>query len=338
MHSKSNLLALFNLAKSHLSKELLNEKYAHKVEKLHAFLPQLNMVNYELRLTNDNSRVDANIMVWKYEAPILLEWLSDKQESFYQELHKWVNDWIDPNKSFHTLIQNIWIMFDLESDDANIPEPWIVFSFSEFKLGKEIYLRLIKDLASYFENDFNSDHWSILESIYSNLNPEQTVPAIGFQNRNINSIRLGVKAFHNLDEIISYLQKISWEGDFNFIQDKYAQIISKASYSMLSMTFNNQLLPELGIECYLDEKNNLEHSNILLNDLVNFQLCAKKKSLALSKWIGNEYSEQSFATVQTKIENEKLFIKRWLLEIKLLVNPDKVPSAKAYLLINQTSS
>lgn len=336
MHSESNLLQLFQRAKKYLNNDLLDTAYSKRIESLHAFLPQLNMVNYEFRLDEENARVDANIMVWKYEAPTLLSWLADKKENFYQALYRWVKDWLDPNHTFHSLIQNIWIMYDLEEGSDEIPEPWIVFSFTEFHLGGDTYISLIKRIATYFKNGFSDDHWKVLDKIYSELKEGQSVPAVGFQNRSLNSIRLGVKSFFDFRQMESYLKRIGWYGDFDFIQKHYGHFISEASYTMVSMTFNEALMPVVGIECYMNESNNLIHSTEFLNKLVEKKLCTEKKCVGLMKWIGDDHEQADFRTLANPSSIEDAYIRRWLLEVKLVVDSDKIAKAKAYVLINQT--
>ena len=334
MHTKPNLTQLFQFAKGNLNQVLLDQANSKNIETLHDFLPQLNMVNYEFRLSQDDSRVDANIMVWRYEAPILLDWLADKKEPIYQQLRSWVSDWLDSTNSFHLMIQNIWIMYDLQEDE--IPEPWIIFAFSEFSLDKEAYIGLIKRLAAYFDNNYTDNHWELLHKIYSQLSEGQSIPAVGFQNRNINSIRLGVRDFFDVNQLCTYLKKISWTGDYDFIKQHYADFITDSSYTMTSITFNEELLPVLGIECYMDTKNNLSHSKEFLNKLVKQNLCTHEKMEAIIAWIGNDESPPNYFTLDSLDDSHETEIKRWLLEVKLLVDSSKAPSAKAYVLINQS--
>ncbi len=335
MHSKSNLTPLYHLASQYLSDKLLDTDYSDKLDHLHSFLPQLNMVNYEFRLTPNDPRVDANIMVWKYEAPILFNWLSKQEGTVYRQLYKWVEDWMNPRDTFHMMIQNIWIMYDVKESEQGISEPWLVFAFSDFVLEKNAYITMIKRISTYFDNNYKDRHWSILERIYSHLDTGQSIPAFGIQNRNVNSIRLGVRNFSSSRQMKSYLEKISWPGNYELIEQQYAEFVSQADYSMLSITFNEELFPQLGIECYLNYKDNYNHSAGFLESLVDKQLSSMDKADALLNWIGYDDEPQPFFTVDGSDHSIETRIKRWLHEVKLVIEPNSPPFAKAYVLINQ---
>lgn len=340
MDESQTLKPMLAKVSPYLPSTLISHPNKSLIDKLHIHLPMLNVVNIEVRLNNDDLWVDANFLVWLYEASVLYEWLENKKEPFYVALRKWVKDWMDPSKVYNQLIQNIWIMFDVDSDSDEIPDPWIIFTFSKVKVDPQSYQFIIKKIAGYFDNNYNSKHWNILQRIYSKLPTGSNVPAFGFQNRNINSLRTGVKEFHNLEQMESYLEDINWPGNMEFIREHYSDYISRADYCMLSITFNEEVIDYLGIECYLNEENNLEHSQAFLTKLQEQGLCSTAKQKALLDWIGNDHSKSDFWTLNPKYfnpEDEDIFMQRWLVEIKLVYKTNEPPSAKAYLLYHQNS-
>lgn len=338
MEDPQTLIAMLDKVSPYLFSSLVDQSSKSILSKLHASLPLLNMVNIELRLNDFDQRVDANFLVWKYEAETLYQWLEEKEGAFYVSLRKWVKDWMDPSKAYYQLIQNIWIMYDLDSNKDEIPEPWIIFSFSKIQVDPRSYQFIIRKIADYFDNKFNDKHWNVLERIYNKLPTGAKIPAIGFQNRNINSLRLGVKEFHSVEQMQSYLEDIEWPGNFDFIKQHYSEYIPMADHCMLSITFNEELITDLGVECYLNEENNLEHSHTFLTKLHNQGLCSRTKKEALLNWIGSDHSNNDFWTLNPRyfnFEDDDVFLQRWIIDIKMVYKEDNPPAAKAYLLFHQ---
>lgn len=314
-----------------------------KIEKIRTVLsefPAMSLINLEFRLDKNDARVDTNILVRRSEIPLLQTYLHRKKGPAYEALLKWCSDWDDPDLPFRALIPHIWIMFDVDPESSVQQSPWVIISFSKMVLEDATMVTLIKKIAPYFANHITDEYYEILENLYEAKPPSGILPAIGFQNRQPHALRTGVKPFHSFDEIEQFLNKINWCGDIDKIRNAYSSFIEMVNFTMLSLTFNESLFDDLGIECWLRLPNDKNQISTILDKLVHMDLCSETKKEELMSLIRKVPVENYIWDIppQEEISKSQFYINMLISEIKLLYSPANGLSAKAYFYFEKKES
>jgi hypothetical protein len=317
---------------------LVSEFWSKKLELLFEQLPPISLVNLEVRLSAENSRVDGNILLKPFESNTLRSWIIENEISDLKFLLKALEDWSDPKTLFHSIVGNMWLMYDLHENKNEVPIPWIIFSIPNLNIGTEAFLAVIKKISNYFPNTLSNKHWTIFNNALLNMPQEAYVPAIGIQNRGANSLRFGVKNFRDIKTIQTYLAAIEWPGDFNFIEKNYSEMIQLAEYCDVSLTIGDHLLPDLGIECYFRSEDSEEHNKQMLEYLTSIGLCSDMKCQAILDWYGrnDEFPDIWSDSLPALEHSDKQYINRLNGTLKAVYTPDAPPSAKAYLYFART--
>jgi hypothetical protein len=333
MKAEYSCADFLSLVSSHIGPSLLPEHTTIRLNQILSEFPAVSLVNLEFRLEEANDNVDTNILIRQYEIPLLEKYISGKTGAAFTALKKWCKDWQDPNMPFQFMVSHIWIMFDVEPDNTIPPEPWIILSFRPLNVSFDVKLALIKKLVPYFTHHVSDAHWSTLHQIYSSKPSKGVVPALGIQNRKPPSLRTGVKPFYAFHEIESFLKNLGWDGEIEVLRNAYAPFIELASFTMLSLTFNEKINTDIGIECWLDIPNKKSQIIAILDRLVDMKLCSDAKREELIQTIAALEIEKdiwSLSPSSTQMDNDGK-IDMLISEIKLLYSKKNGLSAKAYL-------
>lgn len=337
---RKTLIDFYKQVSPSLDERLIHKSIVPRLNSFFKYLPPFNLVNLEVRLNDENYQVDPNILIHQYECKVLKKWIDDHQDPKYEVLSKWCEAWTNPNLLFSAIVPNIWLMYDFLPDQIEIPEPWIIVAVHELNLDVEAILNIYKNIASYFPNEYNDNHWQLFEKALELL-PEGTyIPAIGIQNRNLNSLRFGIKSFNSMGDIENYLLALGWPGDLNFIKRHYTKVVELSEYCDLSLTFGEKIFPEIGLECYLSTVKNEENGKEIISYLYNKNLCSEDKKNALFDWFGKSRDFEEVWDVYPPIYNKtkRGYIHKWISEIKMVYNPGHKPTSKAYLIFDRKFS
>ena len=300
-------------------------------------LPGFSTAILECRLKDNQPRVDLEVNLSNKSFINLPKELLKYPE--WQFCHDIYQDWIKNNHSLSEKVEHIWLEFDIEENSCLNTLPCIFLGLNRDKFNHqnliEISSRLLnRQLPFSFESN--------LKHSIDCLSSKTCVFYLGAMlSRSEQTVR--IVSLISSERILDYLKQIGWCGSQKVIKSLLSKLSKFTDYMCLSYDVGETVMPRIGLECYLSKQPKYESRwKLLLNYLVELNLCSEFKRDALLNWSGY-HKKLSKSTYLSKDNNKSkwnnVFLKqleptafiRKISHIKVVYNSDGSLEAKAYL-------
>ncbi|MCU0537093.1 MAG: hypothetical protein MUD14_24680 [Hydrococcus sp. Prado102] len=326
---------------THSQYSLISHKSFSCINKIAKFLPSFSTAILECRLDDNEHRVDLAInLIGKSPVNFNNKLLKFPEWKFFQKIYI---DWLKQNSLLYKNVQQIWLEFDLEEQALFIPVPCIFFGIF-VELNKETFnnQNLIKISSRLLNSQLSSSFESNLKYCINCLPTKAKINHFGVMlSRSEQTLRIVSKIQSNL--ILDYLKKIGWSGSEKNIESLLLKLSEFTATIVLSYDVGETIMPRIGLECYLPKPPKYKSRlKLLLNYLVELNLCSESKRDALLNWSGylkKTSKSSSFFKDSDTLEWKNIFFKqkeptafiRTISHIKVVYNFDNSLEAKAYL-------
>ncbi|GCL37975.1 hypothetical protein SR1949_30880 [Sphaerospermopsis reniformis] len=267
----------------------------------------------------------------------------------WQQINQFSKEWQSQVSILHEKVNNIWLEFDINDYQGDLPLPSCFFGAESLYSRKSPHGN-IADNDSYewiTRNAFpllvNANLPESVEATFCNcldlLPPEAYVFQIGLMlARNIkNQVRVCIRNISPV-EITAYLQQIGWTGAPDILQGFLTELSGLVDRIDLDIDVGESVAPKIGLECYLLQQPKLEPKwQLFLNYLVDRNLCLSSKQAALLDYPGfiREKNYQgiwpSYLAKDLQENNSESVFFRRIHHIKIVYQNDQPQLAKAYL-------
>ncbi|GAX37844.1 hypothetical protein [Nodularia sp. NIES-3585] len=269
----------------------------------------------------------------------------------WQHIHKFSQEWQTKNATLEHQIHNIWLEFDIDNYENNLPIPSCFFG------SEPIYSNKSPDANLAQTNSYewisrtalklllNANLPASVEAQFFNCLDLLPQEAYVFQTgvmlaRNIqNQVRVCIRNI-SPEQIGEYLQQIGWSGSQDILQVFLRELSSLVERIDLDIDIGESVAPKIGLECYLSKQPKLEPRwQLFLDYLVNKNLCLPQKQAALLAYPGflressaeNDWPSYLCKSSNSLANNSESVFFRKLHHIKIVYQDDQPQLAKAYL-------
>lgn len=308
----SNELVFHSLL-TRIPSKLLDDSYREIIVKISKNLPVLRHGIIEFYDSPYKPRVDLMVCVQKEHEEHKKLVVAIENKALGASWNVLVNSWTDENSLLASILENIYIVYDLPVADDKLGS-WPYLAFPKMALDPEIQVTFFRKFSEQLGSKINSDVSNLLIDCFQSLKDHHHLFGFGnLDSRNEKSFRIGISGFRNIEEIAIYLEDLGWEG--NLTTFKTLNWLNYLAESfVLSLKMNTKILPEVGLECVIPQKANKQHAERFLNHLSDkFSFDNERKALLLAT-IGNHSG-----------------LCTWINHIKVNYKTDKISGFKTYL-------
>jgi hypothetical protein len=313
---------------------LIAPKALEQLKAVSRFFPDAltDTYGFEYRLAPASSTVDFAIHIDKPEGAILAGYHPNQRlpEVFdrhpaWQQIQQFCVAWADPSALLHYHIADMWLEFDLESDQvSDLPVPGVLFRPEQSHPGlSPSYDWIWEQALPLLLNTALPDavQAKLIECL-TRLPAKTGVFQVGVMlSRSVQAVRLCLVG--SPSQLIPYLATLGWQGDVAELEAISHALTPYVDGIILSLDMGEHLYPRIGIEGiylsrYLPCVNGQWHS--LLNHLVQQGLCEAQTRDALLQYSGYSVG---------KAIHQRIYV-RGLNHLKLLYQPGVPLAAKIY--------
>jgi Rps23 Pro-64 3,4-dihydroxylase Tpa1-like proline 4-hydroxylase len=363
--SHSFLTDYIKLVRSHTSSSLISERAWDKINNVAGFLPNkiTAFFGFECPLGIASAQSDFLICT-EGIAGTGREILADKDrfptallsEPVWQQVTQFGREWHDETSILHQKIRNVWLEFDLDGEELNLPVPSCFFGSEPIYAATSPYAnpatptyRWISESAlKLLLNDRLPERVEAkLFQCLDCLPPEAYVFQIGLMlARNIkNAVRVCIRNI-DPDQISEYLHQIGWPGSLEILQEFMREIADLVERIDLDIDISDRVLPKIGFECYFSKQPKLEPRwQIFLDYLESNNLCLPQKRAGLLAYPGfvrestalNDWPSYLSRSARSSADRAETVFFRKIHHIKIVYQDDRPQLAKAYLAMGYQS-
>jgi len=309
-----------------LSSGLCTSEYWNKIGQVASQFPLLSQGMFELRLSDHDHQIDFGVLIvrdWG-EMDLLLEfhkcednWLKEPQER-WKRILEICRKTISENGLLARAIQNIWVAFDLDSQQAITPYAYFVTRPQRYI--PEITAAISKQILCQYGIRITDAQYSIAKALLEALPSSASLEAFGFiENRHTDVFRLALRPFHEIDAIADYLKEINGYAAFSNQSNLVTAMIKESESCQMLLDIADGLIPRIGLEFWINRDCNLVKSTKMLNLLIDHDFCNQQTGGQYLDWIS--YKEKNKSPTHS----------RWINHVKLTFEEGKPLQAKVYL-------
>ena len=261
-------------------------------------------------------------------------------DPIWGQVGRFCNQWLQPGTPLQEKIHAIWLEFDINAADTELPQPSIFVGFAG--VGDPAYYRELAETAvGLLQGDLVSAAFrQNLAGCFTHLPAPANLFSIGLMlARRYDRARVCIGRLPPA-HLISYLQDVGWPGLLHEIEELTAHLSPLVDEYGLALDVGEGITAKLGIECYLYETNPQKEPrwSQLLDYLVSLGQCAPEKKEALLRWPGRHLhglSPAEAAELRTAADSlpprlQNLLTRR-ISHLKLVLEPGRPPETKGYL-------
>ena len=273
----------------------------------------------------------------------------------WSRIYDFCEHWTDINSPLYKEVDRVWLEFDLVNPQpSEVPEPSFFFGTAEGiknEMENTLSSEVVADNYSWVTDEAlrllldKSLPDSVKQNLlncFNSLPPEAKVFQVGVmlpRKTESQVVRLCISDIA-ISKIPQYLSKIGWQGSISEMSSILDKISDFTDYIALNFAVGETIFSKMGLECYNDKQLQIDSKRqLFIGYLVEQQLCTPEKADALLKYPGcsTEKSHQNLwpsnLTNASKFvsPNFRSVIVRYLNHIKLVYQPDRQLTAKAYL-------
>lgn len=254
----------------------------------------------------------------------------------WQKLRSFANSWADPESTFNSQINNIWLEFDTE--DAGTPEkmqkvidqPNFFFGPEE-NISPDDFRHSIEKAMDLFERP--SPPKKILKEFTDSLPSGASLFQVGMMltRQDDHGLRMCISDI-SPENISGWLKDVQPQIDKAFLDSFFKAVMPVTGHVTLGLNLcENGIDPAIGIECYMDWLNDDPKQWAGLMDLVSeCGLCLPGKKRGFFSYPGITQSP-----MPDRIEQDILYLNifRKIHHIKITISKGSMTQAKAYLAV-----
>ena len=318
----------------HLHSDLVSPEALSHIGPLAQILPSLSVALFECRLGANQSRVDFQVSLPCLTLNLPKQFLTHPVWQFFQNF---CQEWTEPTSFLYQGVKRIWMEFDLDGEQLQVPLPCIFLQFNRKSVTdaeglSQMAQRLLHRVSPLFESN--------LRRCADSLPAEATISHLGAMlSRGANAIRVNVEGISPL-QLSDYLMQIGWSDPTNTFSTLTSPLSEYVDSILLSFDVGDTVLPRIGLECFLNNPPYKEPRwQLFLDYLVEAGLCTPAKKNAFLAWPG--FSQKSSVpdlwpsniSCGDRFLGSRAFsiFRRIISHIKLVYQPGVPLEAKGYL-------
>lgn len=262
------------------------------------------------------------------------------EDSIWATVGRFCRQWIQPETALQEKIHAIWLEFDMNGDETELPRPSIFIGFEG--AGEAVYYQQIAEQAiePLQEELLSAAFRQNLFTCFTALSRPANLFSIGLMlARGYDRARVCIGRMPK-EKAVGYLQQIGWPGPMAEVEHVINAVSPLVDEYGLALDVGERVTPKLGLECYLYESNPQREGRWrhLIDYFVASGQCAPDKGDALLRWPGRHFHGVTPAeamelrtagdSLAPRLQN--LMIRR-LSHLKWVIEPGKPAETKAYL-------
>lgn len=341
--NKASLETFINILEPHIPDDLIGKEYIECFREIFRELPLVSHAVLERYFGEGQQRVDVNVCItgWMNEHATLYNWLEKKghyhsaeEYSAFERIKQFCKLWSEDYFNLKLLIAKLWIVYDITDTSNKHIVPWHYVHFNVLPIFSEngsFTGELVFKILSLLNQGLHAPWQEKLRDIFTNLPPGFRISSVGVQeSRSVQYLRLYI-TFTSFKELFVFLRTHHWQGNAD---ELYAEIetFSENSNSFgLLADFGPGLQQRIGIEVWVNEKNDA------VKKLIDKGWCTQAQGNAFSAWKGcikieNKKEIWSWPDMILSSNNfpEHITIRKLHPYIKIIVEPGKPIMAKGY--------
>jgi hypothetical protein len=249
-----------------------------------------------------------------------------------------------PSSPFSAMLQNLWLEYDL-AGSMNTASPPSVF-FGTNRLVTKAETEWASELVARLRGEpLSAASRQTVHELVAVLPEAAKVFQVGVMcSRPRSPLRVCVIG-QGLSEVCTFLAAVRWPGEWPPVAEVLRQFIPVIDYVALDLDIfdDGRLAPRLGVELYQRTNPDLSHRMVeLINKLTDANLSIPQKSVGLLAWCGITH-ERCYGDLwpagllslkALRGGSESSTFCRWLHHVKIVLDPNAPPAAKAYLAVS----
>ncbi len=315
----------------HLHPDLVSPEVLSHIQELEPLLSSLTETIFECRLGTDLTQVDFSFYLPPLTKPLPERLLTSPVWCSFQDFYQ---DWTNPISNLHHEVKEIGMEFDLDKSPSAVPIPCIFLELNREttypfpKLVSEALGLLNYPLSPLIESNLRLCADCLPdEAKFAHCAVMLSRPGLG--------VRVNVIDIYP-DQLLDYLQNIGWNHPIEPLYDLVCKLSASFDYLVLAFDVGETIYPRIGLECYFKKQPHYEPRwQLVLDNLVKFDLCTPAKRNALLTWSGFNKQKQK---KQDHISWEAVFSRsiysvywRTINHLKFVYRPDYPLEVKGYL-------
>lgn len=264
-----------------LHSDLVSLEALSHIQSLTETLPSLSLAGFECRLGANQSRVDFSISLPRLTMNLPQQFLVHPVWQFFQNL---CQDWTEPTSLLYQEVKRVWMEFDLDSEQLQVPLPCI---FLQFESGSVRNAETLNQIAHRLLGQVSPLVESNLRQCVDSLPAEATISHLGTMlSRQSKAVRVNAKGI-SPEQLSDYLIQIGWSDPTKTFSILISTLSKLVDSIILSFDVGDTILPRIGLECFQNNQPHVEPQwQPFLNYLVETGLCDPAKKNALLAWTG----------------------------------------------------
>ena len=347
----ARLVDSLRLVRPHLPPSLATPDAAAALSALAERLPPVHRAGFECRLDGD-PRVDLQqgIFQTRDEPSRLAAYLaSARAEDLmvspeWERIRSFCEAWADPNSSWHRLVSELWLEFDLETNldlpgrSAPVPSVFLSFTPGETQAAR---MECVEALVRHFSGEpMRSSLRLAMRSCLSAAEPYGRLSHVGLMlARSTDAVRLIISQVP-VRSAESYLVSLGWEtAPARAVSGLMADMLEIVDFIKLSLDVGDHVYPQVGLESMFSQRFGRDPRwEPLFDRLVDAGLCLPSKRTGLLAWTGvitpvtatAPWPEDLVAYELLEPPDRLGCFDRRLSHVKISFRPGRDLSAKAY--------
>lgn len=266
----------------YLQSDLVSPDVLLDIRSLAGILPPFSLAFFECRLGSGKSRVDFQVNLSRF-IPTLPEMLL--KHHTWQTFRKIYQEWTGEKSFLHQKVRNIWLEFDVDGEPSQVPISCIFLTLNQENIRK--HQDLIQIVSSLLNYPISSQIESNIQLSIDSLTAKSHISHVGIMlSRFVQEVRINVNEIAP-DQVLYYLVKMGWTEPTNTLQSYISNLSDFVDGICLSFDIGENILPRIGLECFLvKQPKNEPRWQLFLDYLVKKGLCTPAKQNALLTWPG----------------------------------------------------
>jgi hypothetical protein len=330
-----------------LPSDLIDTKAFSAIRSIAKELPPIYRGGLECRLVRGDNRVDLHqcILADEKEIRLLIKHIAGSAWARHPAWEKtlcFCRQWSLRSSLVGQAVANIWLEFDVVNPQQpyGVPALFIQLNTANEMLSKH----QMEDAVEIILNLLYGK--TVSRRLFANLRrcsdaccKGAGITHLGIMlSRNVDYVRVNVSGL-TPKFINDYLIRIGWPGSLTFMETIFLRFLSSIDQVVLCLDVGTRILPNIGLEYVLYEKNSANSGKSVLTRLVDENICTYEKQQALLAWPGHTRPVTAYQTWPAHLIAESIMgppdrfslFSREINHIKLVGDEKQRLAAKAYL-------
>lgn len=341
--NKLSLETFINILEPYIEDDLISKEYLLCIKRIFSELPLISHAVFERYFGEGQQRVDVNLCITggMNEHIFIYNWLeknkkyhSTEEHAAFERIKRFCKLWSEDYFDLKFLVAKLWIVYDIVDPSQKYIVPWHYIHFNVLPIFNEngsFIGELIFKILRLLNQGLHATWEEKLRDIFSRLPQSFRISSVGVQeSRAIQFLRLYM-TFTIMEDLFRFLRTHNWGGDLEQLRSEIATFSENSNAFGLLADFDPALQPRIGIEIWVNEKNNV------LNKLIKKGWCTSLQGKAFSNWKGKirtENKKEIWSWPDVIISNKKfpqnIIIRKLHPYIKIIIEPGKPVMAKGY--------